>query len=86
MKQNYKPKVTGVLLITLGAGIPLLILLVMLLVFPPDTIGPATIDKTDFGAILFMFVLLLFALWILPILGGNKATKQKGGTFVSGLQ
>lgn len=82
MKQTYKPKVAGVLLITLGAGIPLLILLVFL----PDTIGPATGDKTDFGAILFMFVLLLFALWILPILGGNKAIKQKGGTFVSGLQ
>jgi hypothetical protein len=86
LKQTYKPKVAGVLLITLGVGIPLLILLVGILVFLPDTLGPATGGKTDFGAILFRFVLLLFVLWILPILGGNKAIKQKGGTFVSGLQ
>ena len=77
MKQTCKPKVAGVLPITVGAGIPVLILLAMILVFLRNTIDPATEEKTDFSVILFGSVLLLFAFWILPVIGGNKAIRRK---------
>jgi len=77
LTQTYKPKVAGVLLIIVGAGIPAFILLAMILVFLRGEIDLLTGEKTDTGVILFGSVLLLFAFWILPIIGGNKAIKRK---------
>jgi len=77
LTQTCKPKAAGILLIIVGAGIPAFILLAMILVFLRSEIDPLTGEKTDTGVILFGSVLLLFALWILPIIGGNKAIKRK---------
>jgi len=77
LTQTCKPKVAGVLLTIVGAGIPALLLLVMILVFLQGEIEPLTGEKTDTDVILFGSVLLLFAFWILPIIGGNKAIKRK---------
>jgi len=77
LTRTFKPKIAGVLLIIVGAGIPVFILLAMILVFLRGEIDPLTGEKTDTGVILFGSVLLLFALWILPIIGGNKAIKRK---------
>ena len=77
MTQTCKPKIAGVLLTIVGAGIPVLVLLVMILVFLRGNIDPLTDEKTDTGVILFGAVILLFALWILPVIGGNTALKRK---------
>jgi hypothetical protein len=53
----------------------------MILVFLRGDIDPSINEKTDTGVILFGSVLLLFALWILPIIGGNKAIKRKRWNF-----
>ena len=81
MTQTCKPKAAGVPLITVGAGIPVFIFLAMILVFFRGEIDPLTSEKTDFGVILFGSVFLLFALWILPIVGGNNAIKRKRWNF-----
>ena len=77
MKQTYKPKTAGILLIIVGAGIPALLLLSMILVFLRETIDPSTGKITDFGIILLGSVLFLLALWVLPIIAGDKAIKRK---------
>lgn len=81
MIQTCKPKAAEILLLTVGAGIPAFLLLVMILVFLRGTIDPLTSEKTDFGIILLGFVLSLFAFRILPIIGGSKAIRRKRWPF-----
>jgi len=81
LTQTYKPKTAGILLIIIGIGIPALLILVLVLAFLRGEIDPFASDKSNFAIILSGSVLLLFALWILPIIGGDKAIKRKKWNF-----
>ena len=77
MEKTWKPKVAGIILITIGVGIPLLALIVTFpvygLFYPSDqylfTTGPV----------------IILAVWVFPLIGGIFALrKRKWGLALAG--
>ena len=68
MEKTWKPKVAGIILITIGVGIPLLALVVTLVytIFYPS-------DQYAF----FTGPFIILALWVLSIAGGIYASRRK---------
>ena len=68
MENTWKPKVAGIILITIGIGIPLLplvITIVYMLFYPPEQY------------LFFTLPFIILALWVLPLAGGIYALRRK---------
>ena len=68
METTWKPKVAGIILLTIGVGIPLLplvVTIVYMLFYPPEQY--------------FFFTLpfIILALWVLPLAGGTYTLRRK---------
>ena len=68
METTWKPKVAGIMLMTIGVGIPLLpfvVTIVYILFYPPEQY--------------FFFTLpfIILALWVIPLAGGIYALRRK---------
>jgi len=69
MENTWKPKVAGIILITIGAGIPLLALIVTFPVY--GLFYPS--DQYAF----FTLPFIILAVWVLPLSGGIYAFRRR---------
>jgi len=69
MGKKWKPRVSGILLIIIGAGIPLCSVVFTILCAIP----PAAYAQT----VVLTIPLIIIAVWILPLYGGINALRRK---------